>query len=96
VEEISNTGIANTLAGNDRITGVGAGSKYSIFNSGTIDTAEGNDIITGIRNQTEDSPFGLYYAIYNQGGTINTGNGNDIITGFSKAGKGSESRMAAS
>jgi hypothetical protein len=65
VEEISNTGIANTLAGNDRITGVGAGSKYSIFNSGTIDTAEGNDIITGIRNQTEDSPFGLYYAIYN-------------------------------
>jgi hypothetical protein len=50
-EEILNTGIANTLAGNDRITGTGG--KYSILNIGTLNTADGNDIITGIRSQNE-------------------------------------------
>jgi Ca2+-binding RTX toxin-like protein len=57
VERILNTAIANTLAGNDIITGTGG--KYSIFNSGTLNTAEGNDIITGIHNHPgEDTIFG--------------------------------------
>ena len=50
VQEIVNTGVANTLAGNDTITGTAAArfdaSKYGLFNSGTLNTAEGNDIIT--------------------------------------------------
>jgi hypothetical protein len=55
-EDIVNTGIANTLAGNDTITGIGgpydlynpiSGIPYGISNSGTLNTAEGNDIITG-------------------------------------------------
>jgi len=52
VEEILNTGITNTLAGNDRITGTkdiisATSPTYSIFNSGTLNTADGDDIITG-------------------------------------------------
>ena len=52
-EAIVNTGIANTLAGNDTITGryisPGNGdlSGRGIENSGTFNTAEGDDIITG-------------------------------------------------
>jgi hypothetical protein len=53
-EDIVNTGIANTLAGNDTITGIGLpydlynpSSGYGIYNTGTLNTAEGNDIITG-------------------------------------------------
>jgi hypothetical protein len=52
-EDIVNTGIANTLGGNDTITGTGnVGSLYDpsehgIVNSGTFNTAEGDDIITG-------------------------------------------------
>lgn len=61
VEEISNTGMANTLAGNDRITGIKEitidtpfQNRFgSIFNSGTLNTADGNDIITGIINRRE-------------------------------------------
>jgi hypothetical protein len=60
VEQILNTGIANTLAGNDIINGT---SKIttdsaiqlrlsSIFNSGTLNTADGNDVITGTLTQT--------------------------------------------
>jgi hypothetical protein len=84
-EILINTGIANTLAGNDRITGVGAGSGYSFFNSGTLNTAEGNDTITGTHNQTQDSPFAD--GIVNSG-SIDTGDGNDIITGDTTAGIG--------
>ena len=54
-DDIVNTGIAKTLAGNDTITGTGLGSNpftpssgYGIFNTGTLNTAEGNDIITEI------------------------------------------------
>jgi hypothetical protein len=73
VEELfSNSGIANTLAGNDRITGVGAGWGFSIFNSGygTLITGEGNDTITGT---------GYFSSIVNHG-TLNTEEDNDIIT----------------
>jgi hypothetical protein len=88
VEEILNSGITNTLAGNDRITGVSvAGSESStssngIFNSGTLNTGNGNDIITGIRyNSTDES--GLGFAIW---GNFNSGDGNDIITGVGPIG----------
>jgi len=61
VEEISNTGIANTLAGNDTVIGTKEitidtppQNKFgSIFNSGTLNTADGSDIITGTINRKE-------------------------------------------
>jgi hypothetical protein len=84
VEEILNTGMANTLAGNDRITGSG-GSTYAgagIRNElGIIDTGDGNDTIAGLYNEKEDFLFG--FAIYNIQATIDTGDGDDIITGTS-------------
>jgi hypothetical protein len=72
-ERLINTGIANSLAGNDSLTSRGAFSiEAAFFNSGTLDTAEGNDIITGSN-------------IYDEGfvnrGTFNTGEGNDTIIG---------------
>src|SRR4028118_1000756 len=79
VEEILNTGIANTLAGNDRIIGVGAvGSGSStfnsgIYNSGTLNTGNGNDIIEGHSNGNRNG--------INNSGNLYTGDGNDIITG---------------
>ena len=69
VEQILNTGVANTLAGDDTITGIGF---TGISNSSTLNTDDGNDIITG--NSTD---YG--HGIINTG-VINTGNGNDIIT----------------
>jgi Ca2+-binding RTX toxin-like protein len=77
VERILNTGVANTLAGNDTITGTGDTNKLfyprgvGILNSGTLNTAEGNDIITG---------SGTFRGIENTG-TLNTAEGNDTITG---------------
>jgi hypothetical protein len=74
VEEILNTGITNTLAGNDEITGTG--TEYNLiggptgdgmgfynigtgfYNIGTLNTADGNDIITGIH-----SPIDPYNSI---------------------------------
>jgi hypothetical protein len=77
-DDIVNTGIANTLAGNDTITGSGIpsddyspNSGYGIYNTGTLNTAEGKDIITGTGDEV---------GIYNTG-TFNTGEGKDIITG---------------
>jgi len=78
-EQILNTGSANTLAGNDRIIGVGAAETGSstfnsgIFNSGTLNTNNGDDIIEGHSNGNRDG--------INNSGNLNTGNGNDIITG---------------
>jgi hypothetical protein len=52
-DQIINTGTANTLGGNDRITGTGTGTTSTdgigsgIFNDGTINTGTGNDNITG-------------------------------------------------
>jgi len=68
---------ANTLLGNDTITGIGSlnyndpTSNYGIFNSGTLDMAEGNDVITGTTYGT---------GIYNSG-TLNLAEGNDVISG---------------
>jgi len=84
VEEIVNTGIANTLAGKDRITGTGETLQNILFyglrtvgiynkSNGTINTDNGDDEITGYGN----------IGIYNESnGTINTGNGRDKITGY--------------
>jgi hypothetical protein len=79
VDEILNTGIANTLAGDDLITGTGG--TYSIYNSGTLSTADGNDVITGVRTSPEENTI-FSYGIYNESGIIDTGDGNDIIAGI--------------
>jgi hypothetical protein len=81
-DQIINTGIANTLGGNDRITGTSTNTSYfdngiDNDNSSSINTGIGNDIITG-------SGTGLYSpsGIRNlRGSSINTGTGNDTITG---------------
>jgi hypothetical protein len=84
VEEIVNTGVANTFTGNDKIIGTGETLRailfYSLYtvgiynkSNGTIYTDNGDDEITGYGN----------IGIYNESnGTINTGNGRDKITGY--------------
>ncbi|OKH31371.1 hypothetical protein NIES2119_28970 [[Phormidium ambiguum] IAM M-71] len=77
----------NTLAGNDRITGIGEtpleipalppfpGTNFAtrgISNSGTINTDDGADALTGTGG----------IGIYNEG-SINLGDGNDTLTGTS-------------
>jgi hypothetical protein len=66
VEEILNTGVANTLAGNDTITSTGTKFKIhpsigilgtGFHNIGTLNTAEGNDRITGIHSPDESEPY---------------------------------------
>jgi hypothetical protein len=93
VEPILNTGIANTLAGSDVITGTWTiisdfyinnpgyilGGISGFYNMGTLNTADGNDIITGII-QNQDLAGYFSAALYNED-TINTGDGNDVITG---------------
>ena len=84
VEEIVNTGSANTLAGNDVITGTGSNtdSSFGIHNwdgtvesTASINTGEGNDRITGTASSNSYAT-----GIFNWG-FINTGEGNDVITG---------------
>jgi hypothetical protein len=84
VERIVNTGNANTLAGNDVITGTGSNTdiNFGIHNwdgteesTASINTGEGNDIITGT---SSGNSYG--FGIFNWG-FINTGEGNDVITG---------------
>jgi len=65
-EEIVNHGIANTLDGNDLITGTG--TTFGFDNRATLNTDDGNDTITGLGE----------VGIINQG-TINTGNDNDSL-----------------
>jgi hypothetical protein len=72
VQQIFNTGIANTLDGNDMLTGTGA--KFGFVNYGTLNTGSGRDIITG--TCTDNGYTGINNA---SGATINTGEGNDII-----------------
>jgi hypothetical protein len=72
VQQIFNTGIANTLDGNDILTGTGANSGF--VNYGTINTAGGRDIIIG--TCSDDGYIGINNA---SGATINTGDGNDVI-----------------
>jgi hypothetical protein len=97
VEQIVNTGIANTLAGNDAIIGTKEITTdpppqnifSSIFNSGTLNTADGNDTITGTVSQIEDPPGEDIAPPYRSGiyniGSIYTGDGNDRITGINEA-----------
>jgi hypothetical protein len=99
-EVIVNTGIVNTLAGNDRI--IGRGGRFSFLNYGVINTGDGDDILTGSRNLNEDPDLGgagfrTYGGDFNSdffsgakryGGIIDTGNGNDIIAGIAKRGGG--------
>jgi hypothetical protein len=78
-EQIVNTGIANTLAGDDVITGtVTQDSGTGISNDGTLNTGDGNDIIIG-------NGAGINSGIGN-GGYIDTGDGNDVITGINNGG----------
>jgi hypothetical protein len=84
VEQILNTGVANTLAGNDSITGDTTSTYETLpgfYNSGTLNTDDGNDTITGI-GYAELPYQGV--GVYNIG-IIETGNGNDRITGMSKS-----------
>src|SRR4028119_2059616 len=77
-EILINSGIANTLAGSDIITG-DTGNNISspenklsgVSNSGTLNTADGNDTISGTGNSisgTGNSISGIYNS-----GTLNTG-----------------------
>jgi len=81
VEQIVNTGIANTLAGKDIITGTAIrgiatpginNAIYGIYNSDTLNTDDGNDIIMGICSDAEGNfnDFVHYYGIYNDKGII--------------------------
>jgi hypothetical protein len=95
-EQIVNTGIANTLAGNDIITGTairGSDKVNNIYNAisgiyniGTLNTDEGNDLIMGIRNEGEGTEnnfsYDLSFGILNERGIINTDDGNDTILGI--------------
>ena len=86
VEQILNTGIANTLAGNYTINGRNKHKSitfngYSFRNYGILNTCEGNDILTGTFNDP-DSDSSWIVGIYNEIGTIDTGDGNDTITGI--------------
>ena len=63
---------ANTLGGDDEITGTGTGDDngVGIFNQGTIATGIGNDTIDALTGG------------FDGGGTINLGIGSDLIRGF--------------
>src|SRR4028119_299580 len=76
-EQIVNTGIANTLAGNDGITGTGY-DEYGFKNVGTLNTDDGNDTIIGQIDFFQSRP--VNYGIFNSG-TLNTGEGDDVIIG---------------
>ena len=77
VAQILNTGIANTLAGGDIITGIATDSG-GIRNFGSINTGDDNDTITG----TSMSGSGIENL---SNSSIDTGNGNDIITAIGNA-----------
>ena len=92
VDQIFNTGIANTLGGKDIITGTAIrgsatpgiyNTVYGIYNSGTLNTDGDNDIIMGICSDVEGNfnDFGGYFGFSNDQGIIDTGDGNDTIIG---------------
>jgi hypothetical protein len=76
VEQIVNTGNANTLAGNDQITGVGDDNGIENLEEATFNTGDGNDQITGEGTSTGILIFRSF---------LDTGNGNDEIIGFSNS-----------
>ncbi len=84
VEQILNTGVVNTLAGNDRITGTGSDYRdygdYGFENVGTLNTDDGNDTITGIAGGPYNFNAIFDFGISNSG-TLNTARGDDVITG---------------
>jgi len=93
VDQITNTGIANTLAGRDIITGTAIGGSatpgmynvvYGIYNSNTLNTDDGDDIIMGIFSDPEGNSkdFEQYFGLSNNQGIIDTGDGNDEIIGI--------------
>ncbi len=76
-EVILNTGSTNTLAGNDKITGVGPGISSGIYDSGiinrsTLDMGPGDDMITGTYDDTEYSLHNANYV------TLRPNNGRSI------------------
>src|SRR4028118_225519 len=86
-EEILNTGIINTLAGNDLIFGESE-NRYSItsnrsrtsgiYNGGTLNTDDVDDLIIGSGKNTDlilGSAQNAISGIYNIG-ALNTGDGN--------------------
>jgi hypothetical protein len=86
-EVILNTGIANTLDGNDSITSSGIGNDgygfgdFGFKNAGILNTDDGNDTITGSLTYGRfGNNNGFNFNIVNFG-TLNTGDGNDMING---------------
>ena len=75
VDEIYNSGVANTLAGNDIIYGVGYFT--GLANSGSLDTGAGNDLITGIESSDNANESSFINS-----GFIDTSDGNDVLTGI--------------
>jgi hypothetical protein len=100
VDEIVNTGIANTLAGNDVIISTKElirdgirQDRSSFFNSGTLNTGDDNDIITGTISGTNylsvptGHPGNFYIPFYygiKNIGYIYTSDGDDRITGINE------------
>jgi hypothetical protein len=80
MEEILNTGVANTLAGNEIITGTS--TNTGIYNSGTINTGDGIDTITGTSTSVGGGGTFNFAGIFNFGtnAIIDTGTGSDRIT----------------
>jgi hypothetical protein len=85
VEQILNTGIANTFAGNDIIIGTSTSSDFNTVGinnySGVINTGEGDDIL--IATTTGVFGYGIQNYTHNiytdDGGIIKTGAGKDTI-----------------
>jgi hypothetical protein len=71
VKKIVNTGITNTLAGDDVITGIA--DEVGLVNYGNLNTNDGNDTITGNSNKDR---IGINNA---SGASIRTGDGHDTI-----------------
>jgi hypothetical protein len=89
-DRILNTYIANTLAGNDRISGnfvyhpyYRPEDHYGFKNQGVLNTDDGNDTITGYLGYGRFGGHDNAYNIVNLG-TLNTGEGDDIIWGGSQ------------
>jgi hypothetical protein len=86
--QILNTGVANTLAGNDTITGFKSGDssdpnlQYGIVNFGTLNTGKDNDVITGEGSgTTEYSPSSYGGILIAEGSIFDTEEGDDRISG---------------
>jgi hypothetical protein len=79
VEQILNTEVANTLAADDIIIGIG--NDYGFENVSVLSTDDSNGTITGIENLEPE--FGSSYGIVNSG-ALNADEDNDILTGTSR------------